>query len=166
MVTKMKEIYYKIGEVAEILGVEQYTLRYLENTLKLKIKRDERSDRIYSEEDLQTLRLILQLKNEKGLNTTAIKMALDNMEEVKEPSLMTHENRDLMQISTFAAKIIEQNNELMAQNNRLQEQISKLEDKLTTLEAKRSERLDELITLWRNEQDERNKSWLARLKRK
>jgi predicted nuclease with TOPRIM domain len=93
-------------------------------------------------------------------------MALDNMEEVKEPSLMTNENRDLMQISNFAAKIIEQNNELMAQNNRLQEQISKLEDKLTTLEAKRSERLDELITLWRNEQDERNKSWLARLKRK
>jgi DNA-binding transcriptional MerR regulator len=70
----MKEIFYKIGEVSEMLKIEQHTLRYLESTLRLKIKRDERGDRLYSEKDVDTLRLVLQLK-EKGLNTTAIKMA-------------------------------------------------------------------------------------------
>ena len=38
----MKEIFYKIGEVSEMLKIEQHTLRYLESTLRLKIKRDER----------------------------------------------------------------------------------------------------------------------------
>ncbi|MEA1962499.1 MAG: MerR family transcriptional regulator [Bacillota bacterium] len=163
----MKEIYYKIGEAAEMLGVEQYTLRYLETTLKLKIKRDERSDRIYSEEDIDTLRLILQLKNEKGLNTTAIKMALENMEESHEANIVPSEyDTSLEQITGFTNRIIEQNNELLSQNKRLTEQISHLDDKLSRLEARRSDRLDELISLWRNEQDDRNKSWLSRLKRK
>ncbi|HRX22430.1 MAG TPA: MerR family transcriptional regulator, partial [Syntrophomonadaceae bacterium] len=76
----MKEIYYKISEVAEILAIEQHTLRYLENSLGLRIKRNERGDRLYSETDLETLRLIIKLK-EKGLNTTAIKMALENTEQ-------------------------------------------------------------------------------------
>ncbi|HCF49087.1 MAG TPA: hypothetical protein DER60_02315, partial [Syntrophomonas sp.] len=33
------ERFYKIGEVAELLNIEQHTLRYLENSLKIKIKR-------------------------------------------------------------------------------------------------------------------------------
>jgi DNA-binding transcriptional MerR regulator len=74
------ERFYKIGEVAEMLGIEQHTLRYLENSLKIKIKRDERGDRMYSEADLDTLRLVLKLK-EKGLNTTAIKLALETAQD-------------------------------------------------------------------------------------
>ena len=38
----MEERFYKIGEVAEMLEIEQHTLRYLENSLKLKIKRSDR----------------------------------------------------------------------------------------------------------------------------
>ena len=108
----MKEIFYKIGEVSEMLGIEQHTLRYLENTLKLRIKRDERGDRLYTEKDIETLRLVMQLK-EKGLNTTAIRMALDNVEEVgtaEETALQpkARASMELKEIMSITIKIMEQ----------------------------------------------------------
>ena len=51
----MSERFYEIGEVSEMLGIEQHTLRYLENSLKLRIKRDERGDRQYTESRLRNL---------------------------------------------------------------------------------------------------------------
>jgi len=164
----MKETYYKIGDVAELLNVEQYTLRYLENSLKLKIKRDERGDRLYTESDLDTLRLILRLKNEKGLNTTAIKMALENMEEEKETAVAVRHgnNNDFVELALTAKKIVEQNDSLLQQNKRLLQRIDELEAKMARRDEAREEKIDELIRLWRNEQEERNKSWLSWLKRK
>ena len=82
----MKEPIYKIGEVSEMLAIEQHTLRYLENSLKIRIRRDERGDRLYTDSDIDTLRLVLKLK-EKGLNTTAIRLALENTEEETQPLL-------------------------------------------------------------------------------
>jgi DNA-binding transcriptional MerR regulator len=166
----MKEIFYKIGEVAEILNIEQHTLRYLEHTLRLKIKRDERSDRLYTEADLDTLRLIMKLKNEKGLNTTAIRMALGNMEESSETALATPAsgalNIDVTELATSVRRIAEQNNELLSQNKVLQQKIEELEVKMVKRDEKREERIDELIKIWRKEQDDRNKSWLSKLTRK
>lgn len=164
----MNKIFYKIGEVAEILGIEQYTLRYLEHTLKLKIQRDERGDRLYSESDLDTLKLILKLKNEKGLNTTAIKLALDNMDSSTEselPATPTANNVNLTEIVSVAKRIVEQNDELLTQNARLEKRIQDLENKIDRKEQERQSKIDELISLWRAEQD-RNKSWLSKLRGK
>lgn len=164
----MENIYYKIGEVAEMLGIEQYTLRYLEHTLKLIIKRDERGDRLYSEADLDTLRLILKLKNEKGLNTTAIKMALNNMEETQETAIQPKINgfnntTTLTELNTSLNKIVEQNDKLIAQNKTLSDKIEQLEKKIEKRDGAREEKIDELIKIWRNEQEGRNKSWLSKL---
>lgn len=162
----MNRIYYKIGEVAEMLGIEQYTLRYLEHTLKLKIKRDERSDRLYSEADIETLRLVLKLKNEKGLNTTAIRMALSNLEESKETALQPQTggiSTDIIEMSTSIRRIIEQNDELISQNKILNQKIEQLEYKINQRDASREEKIDELIKLWRKDQDDKNKSWLSKL---
>lgn len=164
----MDTIYYKIGDVAEMLGIEQHTLRYLEHTLRLKIKRDERGDRMYTEPDIETLRLILMLKNEKGLNSTAIRMALANMEESTETAVQTISpggsiNFDLVELNTSLRRIVEQNDELIAQNKQLQQRIEVLETKIQQRDAKKDEQVDELIRLWRREQDDRGKSWLAKL---
>ena len=153
----MENIYYKIGEVAEMLGIEQYTLRYLEHTLKLIIKRDERGDRLYSEADLDTLRLILKLKNEKGLNTTAIKMALNNMEETQETALQPKINgfnntTTFTELNTSLNKIVEQNDKLIAQNKTLSDKIEQLEKKIEKRDGAREEKIDEMIKIWRNEQ--------------
>ena len=164
----MADIFYKIGEVAEMLDIEQHTLRYLEHALRLKIKRDERSDRLYSEADLDTLRLIMKLKNEKGLNTTAIRMALGNMEESQETAVAApaNNNIDILELTNNIRRIVEQNDMLLDQNIALRKKIEELEYKLNKRDEKREEKIDELIKLWRKEQDDRNKSWLSKLTRK
>ncbi len=164
----MDTIYYKIGDVAEILNIEQHTLRYLEHTLRLKIKRDERGDRMYTEADIETLRLILMLKNEKGLNSTAIRMALASMDESSETAVQSIQpaggvNFDLVELNTSLHRIVEQNDELISQNKNLQQRIEVLETKIQQRDAKKDEQVDELIRLWRREQEDRGKSWLAKL---
>lgn len=164
----MDTIYYKIGEAAEMLGIEQHTMRYLEHTLRLKIKRDERGDRMYTEADIETLRLILMLKNEKGLNSTAIRMALATMEESQETAVQTFQpagasNADLLELKAVLNRIAEQNDELISQNKQLQQRIEQLETKMRQRDTKKDEQVDELIRLWRREQEDRGKSWLAKL---
>ncbi|MCE5347907.1 MAG: MerR family transcriptional regulator [Bacteroidales bacterium] len=164
----MHKIFYKIGEVAELLGIEQYTLRYLEHSLRLKIQRDERGDRLYSESDLDTFKLILKLKNEKGLNTTAIKLALENMESSPEselPATPSPNNVNISEMVSVAKRIVEQNDELLMQNARLEKRIQDLENKIDKKEQERQSKIDEFISLWRAEQ-ERNKSWLSKLRGK
>jgi len=162
----MSEIHYKIGEVAEMLGIEQHTLRYLEHTLRLKIKRDERSDRLYTEADLDTLRLIMKLKNEKGLNTTAIRMALGNIEESHETAVDHQQagiNINIIELAESIRRIVEQNDEVLNQNKILNQKIDDLENKIKKRDEKREEKIDELIKIWRKEQEDRNKSWLSKL---
>ncbi len=164
----METINYKIGEVAEILGIEQHTLRYLEHTLRLKIQRDERGDRLYSEADLDTLRLILILKNEKGLNSTAIRMALASMEESQETAIQPLQpnppaGMDLVELGTALRRIVEQNDELITQNKMMSQRLEVLEAKLKQRDEKKDEQIDELIRLWKREQEDRGKSWLAKL---
>lgn len=162
----MQEIYLKIGEAAEILGLEPYTLRYLESTLKLKIKRDERGERLYSESDLDTLRLILQLKNEKGLNSTAIKLALENMNEVSStsnpaPQIYTH--GDFLEIVNVARNIMKQNEEIIEQNKKMQERLQDLERNQAKQERIRNDKLDELLALLKYDSDEKKAGWLSKL---
>ncbi len=167
----MNEIFYKIGEVSEMLAIEQHTLRYLENTLKLKIKRDERGDRLYSERDIDTLRLVLQLKD-KGLNTTAIKMALENTEDEGvsgETAMQTarpQSNLELAEILSITAKIIEQNEALFEQNKKMEQRLDRMEKKLDHRNEEREKTINEFLTLWKAEQEGRPKSWFSRFRGK
>lgn len=164
------EVFYKIGEVADLLSIEQHTLRYLEGSLKLKIKRDERGDRIYSEADLDTLRLILQLK-EKGLNTTAIKLALETAQEERddqEQGLVASHTAEvnLLEMVRITRKIAEQNDELMQQNRELGERMERLQKKVEERSLEREKKIDEFLNLWKAEQEGKSRSWLSRLRGK
>ena len=162
----MSERFLKIGEIAEILAIEQHTLRYLENSLKLKIKRDERGDRQYSESDLETLKLVIKLKD-KGLNTTAIKMALENVEQTEETAVTPIKERpsglELPELISIAQHIVEQNDEMLANNKILEERLKKLEEKVERRNMEREKQVEEFLTLWRNEQEGKGRSWLSRL---
>lgn len=165
----MTERYYKIGEIAELLNIEQYTLRYLESSLNLKIRRDDRGDRIYTDSDIETFKLIIKLKNEKGLNTTAIKHALNNLEEHQETSVAPVENNhypDFHNLKTLAEKIVEQNTALLKKNEEIENRLESMNAKLEKYNSERAARIEELIELWRNEQEQRNKSWIDRLRGK
>jgi len=107
----------------------------------------------------------LQLK-EKGLNTTAIRMALENMEEVQETGITTRDrrsNREIVEVVTIVQKIIEQNEELLQQNKRLEQRMEKLERKIEQRNQEREKKIDEFLRLWKIEQENRNKSWLSKL---
>lgn len=166
----MKDRFYKIGEVSELLDIEQHTLRYLENSLKIKIRRDERGDRLYTDSDIDTLRLVLKLK-EKGLNTTAIRLALENTEEESQtpvpepvPPLITFE---FVEAVSLVRQVSEQNEEIIRQNKLLEERLKHLEEKLDRYSRDRDRAIDELIQLLKGEGTEsKNKSWLSRLRGK
>lgn len=163
----MKEIYYKISEVAEMLDIEQHTLRYLENSLGLRIKRNERGDRLYSEADVDTLRLIMKLR-EKGLNTTAIKMALENIEQTDTAEVAIRgEALPVSELANIGLRIIEQNEELLQQNKKLEQRIVRLEEKVEKRNHEREEKIDKFLQLWKNEQEGKGRaSWLFWLRGK
>lgn len=69
--------YYKIKDVAEIIGVPQSTLRYWEMEFpEVNPMRGTSNQRYYSIEDIQTLRIIHYLIKIKGLKIEAAKPQL------------------------------------------------------------------------------------------
>ncbi len=61
------EVTFRIGQVAEILGVEPHVLRYWEKEFHvLKPRKDRRGQRIYTEEDVRIALLIRHLLYEEG----------------------------------------------------------------------------------------------------
>ena len=64
--------YYKIGEVAEILGIPASTLRFWEKEFTIiKPKRNSKNTRFYTPEDVETIKMVYYLVKEKGLKLVA-----------------------------------------------------------------------------------------------
>jgi len=65
----MKKLYYSIGEVSKLLDIEQHILRYWDKEISLlKTKKNRAGNRVYSAEDIQFLKLIKNLLDEKKLS--------------------------------------------------------------------------------------------------
>lgn len=66
--------YYKIKDVAEILGIPTSTLRYWESEFPdIRPRRSKYNQRYYTPEDITTLRMINYLVKDKGLRIDAAK---------------------------------------------------------------------------------------------
>lgn len=64
--------YYKIREVAEIIGLPASTLRFWESRFTIiKPKRNARGVRFYTPDDIEHLRMVAYLVKEKGLHLEA-----------------------------------------------------------------------------------------------
>jgi len=74
----MEEDVYNISEISEKLDLETHVLRYWEKELELKITRNEKGHRIYTEKEKIMFENIKLLKDQ-GLQLRAIKMALPNI---------------------------------------------------------------------------------------
>lgn len=89
-----KKQFYSISEVAEIVGTNESTLRFWEREFKeIKPRRASRGVRLYSNADLQIVKLIFHLVKEKGLTLDGAKKRL------KENS--TKENNTMSVINTL-----------------------------------------------------------------
>ena len=64
--------YYKIGDVAKILGITESTLCYWESQFTIiKPRRNSRNVRFYTANDIETIRKVYYLVKEKGLKLDA-----------------------------------------------------------------------------------------------
>ncbi|HDQ40361.1 MAG TPA: MerR family transcriptional regulator [Desulfonatronum sp.] len=69
----------RIGEAAKLLGLEPYVLRYWESEFpQLAPPRTEKGQRLYSEQDLETIRTIQTLLYDEGLTIEGARRRLDD----------------------------------------------------------------------------------------
>jgi MerR family transcriptional regulator, heat shock protein HspR len=72
-----------ISVAAELVGMHPQTLRIYESKGLIRPKRTAGNTRLYSEADLERLRLIQQLTNELGLNLAGVEQVLELQDQVE-----------------------------------------------------------------------------------
>ena len=74
---------YMISVAAELVGMHPQTLRIYENKGLVRPKRTAGNTRLYSESDLERLRLIQRLTTELGLNLAGVELVLRLEDELR-----------------------------------------------------------------------------------
>ena len=74
---------YMISVAADIVGMHPQTLRIYENKGLIRPKRTAGNTRLYSEADIERLRLIQQLTNDLGLNLAGVEQVMQLQDEVE-----------------------------------------------------------------------------------
>ena len=75
--------YYMISVVAKTYGIHPQTLRLYEREGLLKPSRTEGNTRLYSEEDLRRLEVVLNLTRELGVNLAGVEIILNMREKME-----------------------------------------------------------------------------------
>ncbi|WP_159523218.1 MerR family transcriptional regulator [Sunxiuqinia indica] len=92
---KIEKVFYPIGEVAEMFQVNKSKIRYWENEFDiLKPQKNKKGNRLFTREDIENIKLINHLTNERGLT---IKGAKQKLKDNKEDTLNKHELVDRLQ---------------------------------------------------------------------
>jgi MerR family transcriptional regulator/heat shock protein HspR len=85
MVTKRKSKgAYMISAVAEMYGIHPQTLRLYEREGLLKPSRSEGNTRLYTEDDVERLEVILKLTRDLGVNLAGVEIILNMREKMAE----------------------------------------------------------------------------------
>jgi len=64
---EIKKLYYSIGEVSEMLSINASTIRYWEGEFPtLKPRKNRKGDRLFTDKDIDLIRVIHELVKEKG----------------------------------------------------------------------------------------------------
>lgn len=100
--------YYKIGEVAKAFGVNTSHIRFWENEFDiLKPKKNKKGNRLFTQEDIQNLKLIYHLVKEKGYTLEGAKSKL------KERPIMIKNNHEIIsRLEIIKAELIKIKNQL------------------------------------------------------
>jgi len=82
---------YPISVVAELVGVHPQTLRLYEREGLLKPRRTSRQTRLYSEDDIERLKSIINLTQDMGVNLAGVEIILRMREQMEELQAMFEE---------------------------------------------------------------------------
>ncbi len=83
MVTREHRL-FMISVVSEMLGIHPQTLRLYEREGFIKPKRSVGNTRLYSEEDVEKLEMILRLTRELGVNLAGVEVILSMREKIEQ----------------------------------------------------------------------------------
>ncbi len=74
---EIEKLYYTIGEVSEMLGLNASQIRYWETEFDgLKPRKDRKGNRLFTKQDIETIKLIHHLVKEKGFTIDGAKSKL------------------------------------------------------------------------------------------
>ncbi len=101
---------YMISAVAETYGIHPQTLRLYEREGLLKPSRSEGNTRLYTEEDIKRLEVILSLTREMGINLAGVEVVLNMREKMEQMHRQIEEfvemvQRELMSRPPVSAEI-------------------------------------------------------------
>ncbi len=99
---KRKE-YYSISVMADMLNIHPQTIRLYEKRGIISPRRTEGNTRLFSEEDLERIKMILTLTEEMGVNLAGVEVILKMRDQFLEMQKKRNE-----QIQEFIFKLIEQ----------------------------------------------------------
>ena len=75
----IEKIFFPIGEVAEMFGVNQSLIRFWEKEFDiLKPQKNKKGNRLFTKQDIENLRLIFHLVKERGMTLSGAKQKLKN----------------------------------------------------------------------------------------
>lgn len=97
------KLYFKIGEVSELLGLPAYVLRFWETEFKrIKPKRSPTGQRLYRKKDVEFILKIRYLLHERGFTISGARQYLrkkqDFLEELPQTLSLNELRRELKQI--------------------------------------------------------------------
>jgi DNA-binding transcriptional MerR regulator len=70
------KLYFRIGEVAELVGVEPHVLRYWEQEFRLRPHRSSSGQRLYRKQDVAKFLRVRQLVHEEGYTIAGARKAM------------------------------------------------------------------------------------------
>jgi len=86
---KIEKVFYSIGEVADLFGVNTSNIRFWENEFDiLKPHKNTKGNRMFTLEDIENLKIIYHLLKERGMT---IKGAQKKLKDNKEGTLQNYE---------------------------------------------------------------------------
>lgn len=106
----MKKLYYSIGEVSELTGLEPHVLRYWETIFKeLKPRKNSAGNRTYKDDDIATILKIKELIHDKKYSTEGAREVLeaDKNGQNTGTQIPSEVQRDLREIKLFLNKLLE-----------------------------------------------------------
>lgn len=84
---KIKRLYYSIGEVSKLTGIERYVLRYWEKEFEnLKPAKNKGGNRIYTNRDIKIILMIKRLLYEEGYTIAGAKKVLESYNPDEDPT--------------------------------------------------------------------------------
>jgi DNA-binding transcriptional MerR regulator len=97
---KIEKVFYSIGEVADMFGVNASNIRFWENEFSiLKPHKNNKGNRMFTPEDIENLKIIYHLLKERGMTIKGAQMKLrDNKEDTLQNFEVVKRLQDIRQM--------------------------------------------------------------------